>query len=164
MPLPCKSISKSFSLSILSLSLSLEFWYSLGQILLFRVDACMWTIVPKCTCDKEVTPFFALNAIRYHTSESNSYSKTTSFHFVKLFVIMTHHWQVIFPLIEGVSWERPGLLQRPEMAWPEILRPNRRRSSSTNLFSQNSLFILPFPCVLRAFSRGLSVRELRTQK
>ena len=43
------------------------------------------------------------------------------------------------------------------------MRPHRRRSSFTNFFCPKNLFILPCLCLLRAFSEGLSVRELRTQ-
>ena len=44
-----------------------------------------------------------------------------------------------------------------------MLRPHRCRSSFTILFAPKHSFILPCLCVLRAFSEGLSVRELRTQ-
>ena len=44
-----------------------------------------------------------------------------------------------------------------------LLRPHWRRSSLFFFFAQNCLFILHFPCVLRAVSESLSLRELRTQ-
>ena len=43
--------------------------------------------------------------------------------------------------------------------WP----PHWCRSSFTNFLAQNILFMPPFPCVLGTFSKGHSVRELRTQ-
>ena len=43
-----------------------------------------------------------------------------------------------------------------------ILQPHQRRSSSMDFYCLNILFILPFPYKLRAFTKGLSVRELRT--
>ena len=53
----------------------------------------------------------------------------------------------------------------PGLSYPLslFLRPHRRRSSSTIFFAPKNFVRPTLPCILRAFSEGLSVRELRTQ-
>ena len=59
-------------------------------------------------------------------------------------------------------WRNYCIISAVLSARVRLLR-HRRRSSFTNFFVQKKKFIPPFLCILRAFSEGLSVRELRTQ-
>ena len=59
-----------------------------------------------------------------------------------------------------IAQECQSSLSRGKCSWQQ---PHWRRSSSTDLVAQSSLLILPFPCVPKAFSRSLSVQELRLQ-